>query len=140
MGAGKLTRALAAAAACLVLAGPAFGQSDKDSAQAEKDKAKPAERGWTTGARRFAGDDRPGRPRAGRGYQEPAFARGYGDGYMNGQSDGRDRDRYDPVRHKDYKQGDQGYFNAYGSKDAYRNNYRAGFRQGYEDGYRNITR
>ena len=71
-----------------------------------------------------------------RGYQEPAFARGYSDGWDKGLDDGRDRDRYDPVRHGDYKSADQGYNRSYGSKDAYKNNYRAGFRQGYEDGYR----
>jgi hypothetical protein len=75
----------------------------------------------------------PGRQR---GYQEPAFARGYSDGWEKGLDDGRDRDRYDPVRHGDYKDADNGYERNYGSKDAYKNNYRAGFRQGYEDGYR----
>jgi hypothetical protein len=72
-----------------------------------------------------------------RGYQEPAFARGYSDGWEKGVDDGRDRDRYDPVRHGDYKDADNGYERNYGSKDAYKNNYRTGFRQGYEDGYRN---
>ena len=76
---------------------------------------------------------RPGRLR---GYQEPAFARGYSDGWEKGLDDGRDRDRYDPVRHGDYRSADQGYQRSYGSKDAYKNNYRSGFRQGYEDGYR----
>jgi hypothetical protein len=76
----------------------------------------------------------PGRTR---GYQEPAFARGYSDGWDKGLDDGRDRDRYDPVRHGDYKDADNGYERNYGSKDAYKNNYRTGFRQGYEDGYRN---
>jgi flagellar biosynthesis/type III secretory pathway protein FliH len=71
-----------------------------------------------------------------RGFQEPAAARGYSDGYEQGLEDGDDRDRYDPVRHSDYREGDQGYQRDYGSKDAYKNNYRAGFRQGYEDGYR----
>lgn len=70
------------------------------------------------------------------GYQEPAFARGYSDGWEKGIDDRRDRDRYDPSRHGDYKDGDNGYDRNYGSKDAYKNNYRAGFRQGYEDGYR----
>ncbi len=75
----------------------------------------------------------PGRTR---GYQDPAFARGYSDGWEKGRDDGRDRDRYDPVRHGDYKDGDNGYDRSYGSKDAYKNNYRSGFRQGYEAGYR----
>jgi hypothetical protein len=83
-------------------------------------------------------DDRaPGRQR---GYQEPAFARGYSDGWEKGLDDARDRDRYDPVRHGDYRSADQGYQRSYGSKDAYKNNYRTGFRQGYEDGYRRSRR
>jgi hypothetical protein len=74
------------------------------------------------------------------GYQDPAFSRGYSDGYERGLDDGDDNDRYDPVRHRDYRDGDEGYFGGYGSRDAYKNNYRAGFRQGYEDGYRDGAR
>jgi hypothetical protein len=73
------------------------------------------------------------------GYQEPASARGYSDGYRQGLDDGRDRDRYDPVGHRDYRNADQGFYGSYGSRDAYRNNYRAGYRQGYEEGYRDGT-
>jgi hypothetical protein len=72
--------------------------------------------------------------------QEPATARGYADGYRRGLEDGRDRDRYDPVGHGDYRSGDPGYSRSYGSRDSYRVNYRAGFRQGYEDGYRDAAR
>jgi hypothetical protein len=79
-------------------------------------------------------------PRVLRGYQDPAFARGYSDGWDHGAEDRRDRDRYDPVRHGDYRDGDDGYSRSYGSRDAYKNNYRSGFRQGYEEGYRNGTR
>ena len=86
--------------------------------------------------RRDRRDDRRQDRRWGRGYQEPATARGYADGYAKGVDDVRDRDRYDPTRHGDYKDGDEGYYREYGSKDAYKNNYRLGFRQGYEDGYR----
>ena len=75
-----------------------------------------------------------------RAYQEPAFASGFNEGYEKGLQDGRDGDRYDPVRHSDYRDADQGYRSSYGSKDAYKNNYRAGFRQGYEQGYRDGTR
>ena len=82
-------------------------------------------------------DDRWGRgPRAQRGYQEPAFARGYSEGWDQGLNDRRDRDRYDPAGHREYRNADHGYDRGYGSKDAYKNNYRSGFRQGYEDGYR----
>src|SRR5687767_6206944 len=71
-----------------------------------------------------------------RGYQEPAYARGYSDGYQDGLADGRRRDRYDPADNRGYREGDQGYAESYGSRDAYKANYRAGFRQGYEVGYR----
>ena len=71
-----------------------------------------------------------------RPYREPASARGYADGYEEGLRDARDRDRYDPVRSRDYREADQGYYREYGPRDAYRNNYRFGFRQGYDTGYR----
>lgn len=75
-----------------------------------------------------------------RGYQEPAYARGYSDGYQRGWDDGRDRDRYDAVGHRHYREADEGYDRGYGSRDAYRNNYRAGFRPGYDEGYRDGQR
>ena len=75
-----------------------------------------------------------------RGYQEPAFARGYSDGHQEGLADGRRRNRYDPADSRAYRDGNQGYVAAYGSRDAYRDNYRAGFRQGYDAGYREGTR
>jgi hypothetical protein len=119
------TRLLAAFVACVAFAAPVVGAPSTSE-----------QRGWRQNLR---SDDRGGR-RIPRGYQEPAFARGYDDGYAQGVADGRGRDRYDPVRHKDYRQADQGYVGSYGSKDAYRNNYRAGFRQGYDSGYRSSTR
>ena len=79
-------------------------------------------------------------PRVLRGYQDPAFARGYAEGWDHGADDRHDRDRYDPTRHGDYKSADDGYGRSYGSKDAYKNNYRSGFRQGYDAGYRNGER
>jgi hypothetical protein len=77
-----------------------------------------------------------GAPQRRGGYQDPAYARGYSDGYRQGRDDGRDRDQYDPVGHREYRDGDQGYDGSYGSRDAYRDNYRAGYREGYEEGYR----
>jgi hypothetical protein len=77
---------------------------------------------------------------AARGYREPAFAAGFDNGYEKGLNDGRGGDRYDPVRHRDYRDAERGYRDAYGSKEAYRTNFRAGFRQGYEEGYRTGAR
>ena len=75
-----------------------------------------------------------------RGYREPAFAAGFESGYEKGLEDGRGGDRYDPVRHRDYRDAERGYREEYGSRDAYRTNFRAGFRQGYEEGYRTGAR
>ena len=75
-----------------------------------------------------------------RGYQEPAFDRGYADGYRRGRIDSKNRERYDPAGSSDYRDADQGYSISYGSREAYRTNYRAGFRQGYEEGYREATK
>jgi hypothetical protein len=73
---------------------------------------------------------------ASRGYREPAYAAGFDSGYDKGLDDGRGGDRYDPVRHRDYRDAERGYRDDYGSREAYRTNFRAGFRQGYEEGYR----
>ena len=78
-------------------------------------------------------------PLAGRVYEEPAFARGYADGFKHAQEDRRDRRRYDPVAHRDYRDADQGFSRSYGTLESYRNNYRAGFRAGYDAGYRDDT-
>lgn len=86
---------------------------------------------------------RPGRWQRygdGGGFEDPAVARGRSEGYRRGFEDGRDRDRYDPVRHGDYRDGDQGYFRDYGSRDGYKISYRDGFRRGYDEGYREGSR
>ena len=78
-------------------------------------------------------------PGLARGYQEPAFARGYADGFKHAQDDRQERRGYDPVGHRDYREADQGFYRSYGSRDAYKDNYRAGFRAGYDAGYRDGT-
>ena len=85
---------------------------------------------------RGRGLGRFGAPPSGRGYEEPAFARGYADGFRHAQDDRRERRRYDPVAHRDYRDANQGFSRSYGTLEAYRNNYRAGFRTGYDAGYR----
>ena len=133
-------------ATCAVLTSPmlgdlAYGQGrDQQSGVQSRGKGQalvPPGRGAGQAAGRQGGAFNRTVPR---GYQEPAFARGNGDGYQRGLADGKARDRYDPANSVDYRNGDQGYSNAYGSRDAYRSNYRAGFRQGYEEGYREATR
>ena len=123
---------------------------DYDNDRRLSRRSDPFQRGYSDGYRaaydQFRGRSRSSRgagPSFGRGrggYQDPAYSRGYSEGFEKGLDDGRDRDRYDPVRHRDYRDADDGYFRDYGPKQAYENNYRAGFRQGYEQGYRDGTR
>jgi hypothetical protein len=110
--------------------------------------------GYTEGYRRFSrgyGDNR-GYGANGRYCQYPN--RGYGgyppgrggyltpldigarDGYQKGREDARDNDRFDPRRHKWYREGDHDYNSRYGSRERYKDEYRRGFTQGYERGYR----
>ncbi len=70
------------------------------------------------------------------GYASPAYERGFRDGLEKGRDDGRDGDRYDPLRHKWYREGDRGYNSRFGPRDQYKAAYREAFRQGYEQGYR----
>ena len=119
--------------------GAADRSRDRDALRAEFN------RGYVDGYRSaYARVRTAGEQRSRRGAwdnQEPAYARGYSDGFRDGLDDKGDRRRYDPVGHAAYRDGDQGYYRQYGSRDAYRNNYRAGFRTGYEDGYRgNVSR
>jgi len=73
---------------------------------------------------------------AGRGGYLTPFDVGARDGYEKGREDARDNDRFDPRRHKWYREGDHDYNGRYGSRDRYKDEYRRGFTQGYERGYR----
>src|SRR6185436_7327358 len=79
-------------------------------------------------------------PRVLRGYQDPAFSRGYADGWDHGADERHDRDRYDPGRHGAYKTAADGSSRSPASTDAYTTNSRSAFRQGYAAGYRNGER
>jgi hypothetical protein len=81
-----------------------------------------------------------GRGNLPRNYQDAASLKGYESGWDLGLFDGRAGERYDPVRHRHYRDADRGYASSYGSRDGYKTKFRAGFRQGYEDGYRDGTR
>lgn len=69
------------------------------------------------------------------GYASPAAQVGYRDGLEAGRKDARDRDQFDPVRSRRYREGDHDYDNRYGPRDAYKREYRAAFEQGYRQGY-----
>ncbi len=108
------------------------GQRGRSRARAA-DQSSTSERPLRDGANR-------GRGNGTRIYQDPASTAGYESGRDLGLTDGRNGERYDPVRHKDYRDAERGYTRSYGSKDAYKTNFRSGFRQGYEDGYREGSR
>ena len=110
-----------------------------DAGQRTRSRSRAAEQ--NPGVPRHAQESpRRGRASGSRIYQDAASASGYDNGYDLGQSDGQDGERYDPVRHRDYRDALRGYTSSYGSKDAYKTNFRTGFRQGYEDGYREGAR
>ena len=68
-------------------------------------------------------------------YSSPAAENGYRDGLEAGRNDARNRDRFDPVRAKRYREGDHDYNSRDGSRDEYKREYRAAFVQGYREGY-----
>jgi hypothetical protein len=68
-------------------------------------------------------------------FRSPAADIGYRDGVEAGRNDAHDRNRYDPVRAKRYREGDHDYNGRYGSRDDYKREYRSAFEQGYREGY-----
>lgn len=74
------------------------------------------------------------------GYAGPAYQYGLSEGYEKGLEDLRDRDPYEPTRHKWYREGDRHYSSRYGSREAYSNEYRVGFREGYDRAFREAGR
>jgi len=77
--------------------------------------------------------------RGGYGYNYgPAYSNGVNDGYEKGHEDARDRDSYDPSRHKWYRNGDHDYKSSYGPKIQYESLYRQGFQEGYDRAYREL--
>lgn len=77
-----------------------------------------------------------GYPQGGYGYNSPAYSNGMRDGYEKGREDARDRDAYDVLRHKWYREGDHDYRSSYGPRQQYADVYRQAFREGYDRGYR----
>lgn len=71
----------------------------------------------------------------GGGFVSPAARNGYRDGVEAGRNDARDRERFDPIRAKRYREGDHDYDNRFGSRDEYKREYRAAFEHGYREGF-----
>jgi hypothetical protein len=69
-----------------------------------------------------------------------AYERGMDRGYLKGLEKGREDFRkhrdYDPARHKQYRNADDGYKSSYGDRRHYEADYRRAFEDGYRQAYR----
>ena len=63
------------------------------------------------------------------------FDNGFREGLRAGERDGRSRRRYDPARHDDWRDANDGYRREYGDHNFYRRTFRSGFETGYAQGY-----
>jgi len=69
-----------------------------------------------------------------------AYDNGFRDGLRRGERDGRSNHRYDPTRHGDWRDADDGYRRQYGDHNLYRGSFRRGFEAGYAQAYRQYDR
>jgi hypothetical protein len=76
----------------------------------------------------------------GQEYQRQAYDNGYRRGMDRGERDGRDGRAMNFRDEKDYRNGDWGYNDRYGSRDYYRQAFRSGFEAGYYAGYNRYNR
>lgn len=110
-----------------LLAGAVLALPQAVSADHEQD-----DRGWRRYENRDYAYGRYGRH--GRGF-DLGFERGYRDGIKQGEKDASKRRTFDPRRHDDYRDGDEGYRSSYGSRRDYSNGYRRGFEEGYRGAF-----
>ncbi len=73
-------------------------------------------------------------------YQRQAYDNGYRRGMDRGERDGRDGRAMNFRDERDYRNGDWGYNDRYGSRDYYRQAFRQGFEAGYYAGYNRYNR
>lgn len=81
--------------------------------------------------------------RSGYGYSDVrrvAYDRGFREGRIEGEKDGRSRDRFRYQDERDFQRADIGYNRSYGDIERYRQSFRAGFADGYADGYSRYNR
>ena len=64
-----------------------------------------------------------------------AYDRGYREGVVEGEKDGRSRDAFRYQDERDFQRADIGYTRSYGDPERYRVNFRSGFMEGYAQGY-----
>lgn len=64
-----------------------------------------------------------------------AYDNGFHEGLEAGEHDGRSGRRYEPYRHTDWRDSDEGYRRDYGDRDFYQRSFRSGFEAGYSQAY-----
>jgi hypothetical protein len=69
-----------------------------------------------------------------------AYDNGYREGLRAGERDGRSNRRFDPSRHGDWRNANDGYRREYGDHTMYRRTFRSGFEAGYSQAYRRSDR
>lgn len=69
-----------------------------------------------------------------------AFERGFREGVVEGERDGRSRAAFRYQDERDFQRADIGYNRSYGDPERYRVNFRSGFVEGYSEGYRRYAR
>jgi hypothetical protein len=69
-----------------------------------------------------------------------AFERGFREGVIEGERDGRSRDAFRYQDERDFQRADIGYSRSYGDLERYRVHFRSGFAEGYAEGYRRHAR
>lgn len=69
-----------------------------------------------------------------------AYDRGYREGVIEGERDGRHREPFSYQNERDFQRATIGYNRSYGDPERYRLNFRAGFADGYDQGYRRYAR
>jgi hypothetical protein len=64
-----------------------------------------------------------------------AYDHGFHEGLEAGENDGLNGRRFEPSRHGDWRDGDEGYHRNYGDREFYRQSFRNGFEAGYLQAY-----
>lgn len=69
-----------------------------------------------------------------------AYDNGFREGVRQGERDGRSNRRYEPQRHSEWRNANDGFRREYGDHNEYRRNFRSGFEAGYSQGFRQYDR
>lgn len=71
-----------------------------------------------------------------RAVERIAYDNGFREGVRQGERDGQRNRRFEPQRHGEWRDADNGFRREYGDHNLYRRSYRNGFESGYAQGFR----